>query len=152
MDDDMEDVEAFRDFMAFLAPPPRGRISSDAATGSRLFDEIGCANCHVRSLTTGPSEVAALNVRRFEPFSDFLLHDMGALGDGIQQGDAGAREMRTAPLWGLRLLGTLLHDGRAHSIEEAILAHDGQGRGARDRYAALGRARRAKLLAFMRTL
>jgi len=60
--------------------------------------------------------------------------------------------MRTAPLWGLRLLTTFLHDGRASTIEDAILAHDGQGRAARDRFAALPPAQRAMLVGFLRTL
>lgn len=69
----------------------------------------------------------------FHPYSDFLLHDMGALGDGISQGDANGREMRTAPLWGVSQRALLLHDGRATTLEDAIRAHDGQARGARDR-------------------
>ncbi len=86
-------------------------------------------------------------------YSDFLLHDMGALGDGIEQGQATGREMRTAPLWGLRLFTSFLHDGRAATIEAAILAHDGQGRRrARDRFATLPAASRASLVAFLRTL
>jgi CxxC motif-containing protein (DUF1111 family) len=152
VDDDLEDVEAFRDFMTFLAPPPRARSSLPAVQGAAVFAGLGCAGCHVPSLRTGRSEVAALRYKTLRPFSDFLLHDMGSLGDGIEQGRATGREMRTAPLWGLRILTTFLHDGRAHSIEEAILAHDGQGRRARDRFARLDARRKAKLIAFLRTL
>jgi CxxC motif-containing protein (DUF1111 family) len=152
VDDDLEDVEKFRDFMAFLAPPPRARGAYAAWEGSQLFDQVGCASCHVRALTTGPSQVAALRYRTFQPFSDFLLHDMGSLGDGIEQGQASGREMRTAPLWGLRIMTTFLHDGRAHSVDDAILAHDGQARRARDRFAGLDADRKAKLLKFLGTL
>ena len=74
---------------------------------------------------------------------------MGGLGDGIEQGLATGREMRTAPLWGIRVVTTFLHDGRAHTTEEAILAHDGQGRRARDAFAALPGDEKAKLLAFV---
>jgi CxxC motif-containing protein (DUF1111 family) len=77
---------------------------------------------------------------------------MGSLGDGTEQGHATGSEMRTAPLWGLRLLTTFLHDGRASTIEDAILAHDGQGGAARDRFAALPAGEQVKLLAFLRTL
>jgi CxxC motif-containing protein (DUF1111 family) len=77
---------------------------------------------------------------------------MGSLGDGIEQGQATGSEMRTAPLWGLRLLTTFLHDGRAQTIEDALLAHDGQARAARDRFAVLTGDERAKLLAFLRSL
>ena len=57
--------------------------------------------------------------------------------------------MRTAPLWGLRLFTTYLHDGRATTIEDAILAHDGQGRAARDRFAFLPARQKADLLSFL---
>jgi CxxC motif-containing protein (DUF1111 family) len=77
---------------------------------------------------------------------------MGALGDGIEQGDARGTELRTAPLWGLRVVTTLLHDGRAVTIEQAVLAHDGQARAARDRFDRQDRTARAKLLAFLRSL
>ena len=156
VDDDLEDVEAFRDFMRLLAPPPRAPwwigLADDVSPGSRLFERVGCATCHVRSLQTGSSDVRALGGRTFSPFSDFLLHDMGTLGDGIAQGRARGREMRTAPLWGLRLLTTYLHDGRARTIEEAILAHDGQGRRARDQFERLSPTAKSQLLAFLRTL
>lgn len=153
IDDDLTDVNKFRDFMTLLAPPsPAHPVFAGNLQGSLLFDRIGCADCHVRTLFTGPSQVAALRFRPFQPFSDFLLHDMGTLGDGIEQGQATGRDMRTAPLWGLRLVTSYLHDGRAHSLEDAILAHDGQGRGTRDRFAALPLDRQAKLIAFLRTL
>jgi CxxC motif-containing protein (DUF1111 family) len=152
VDDDLEDVERFRDFMTFLAPPVPARSASAGYSGRRVFAEIGCASCHVRSLTTGASPVAALSHRSLQPYSDFLLHDMGPLGDGIGQGQATGREMRTAPLWGLRLLTTFLHDGRAHTVEEAILAHDGQARRARDRFAALFEDEKAKFVAFLLSL
>jgi CxxC motif-containing protein (DUF1111 family) len=155
VDDDNTDVEHFRDFMSFLAPPPRHRgwnVAYATYEGSVLFDQIGCASCHVRTLVSGPSDAAALRFRTFHPFSDFLLHDMGSLGDRIVQGDATGSEMRTAPLWGMRLLTTFLHDGRAHTPEEAILAHDGQGRAARDRFAALPAHGKARLVGFLDTL
>ena len=151
-DEDLDDVEHFRDFMTLLAPAPRPWPTLDSLIGSFLFAQAGCAYCHVRTLVTGPSDVAALRFRLIQPFSDFLLHDMGMLGDGIVQGDAKGTEMRTAPLWGLRFLTTFLHDGRAHTIDEAILAHDGQGRAARDRFAALSSISKARLLAYLRTL
>ena len=88
----------------------------------------------------------------FHPYSDFLLHDMGSLGDGISQNQATGRLMRTAPLWGLRKETTLLHDGRATAIEQAILAHDGQGKRSRDRFASLPSGAKTRLLAFLNSL
>ena len=77
-------------------------------------------------------------------------------GPGLMQaaneGAASAREFRTAPLWGLRILTQFLHDGRAATIEAAIAAHDGQGRASRDRFNALNATDRNRLLAFLRSL
>ena len=64
-----------------------------------IFGATGCANCHQPTLQAGPSPVPAINGATFAPYSDFLLHDMGVLGDGIVKNQAGPTEMRTAPLW-----------------------------------------------------
>jgi len=103
-------------------------------------------------LTSGASAVAALRFQTFYPYSDFLLHDMGSLGDGIEQGPAGIRQIRTQPLWGLRTQDTLLHDGRATTPAQAILAHDGQGRRARECFKTLNSRDREALLAFLDSL
>jgi CxxC motif-containing protein (DUF1111 family) len=147
-----EDVDKFADFMTMLAPPPRGPITGQVIAGENMFEKIGCTSCHVATLHTGSSDIAALDNKPFHPYSDFLLHDMGSLGDGIEQGQASGREIRTAPLWGLRTINPLLHDGRAHTIDDAILAHDGQGRAARDRFAALEANEKSKLMAFLNSL
>jgi CxxC motif-containing protein (DUF1111 family) len=152
LNDDGEGVEAFNDFMRLLAPPARGPISQRELAGGKLFVRIGCASCHTPVLVTGPSEVAALSRRVFRPFSDFLLHDMGSLGDGVAQGGASGRQMRTAPLWGIRARTALLHDGRATTIPAAIAAHDGQGRFARARFFGLGAFERSAVLAFVKSL
>ncbi len=152
MNDTGEGVQAFADFMTFLAPPPRGTITAAAAAGERLFGNLGCESCHRATLRTGLHSVAALNQVPFHPYSDFLLHDMGSLGDGITQNRARGRLMRTAPLWGVRKVTALLHDGRARALDEAIRAHDGQARRARDRYLRLSGWDRDKLIAFLNSL
>jgi CxxC motif-containing protein (DUF1111 family) len=109
----------------------------------------------VRNLTSGSNAIAALSNKTYHPFSDFLLHDMGSLGDNIgNQGQAGLREMRTAPLWGVRFANPndLLHDGRAHSFEAAIQAHDGQGAAARNAFNAASTTDRQSLVSFLRSL
>jgi CxxC motif-containing protein (DUF1111 family) len=151
-EDDGGDVLAFTDFMRFLAPPRPPRYVGWVAEGARTFDSIGCTGCHTPSLRTGPNSMRALDRVELQPFSDFLLHDMGRLGDGIAQDGAGPTEMRTAPLWGISFQTAFLHDGRAVTVEQAILAHDGQGRRARDRFAQLDFGSRAKLLYFLRSL
>jgi CxxC motif-containing protein (DUF1111 family) len=145
-------LQQFADFMAFLAPPPIQPIPRAGQGGDQIFAAIGCADCHLPTLRSGPSPVASLNNVPFHPFSDFLLHDMGSLGDGIVQGGTGATEMRTAPLWGLRNVTAFLHDGRAQTIPAAILAHDGQGRHARDRFARLRPDDQARLVAYLSSL
>jgi CxxC motif-containing protein (DUF1111 family) len=154
LNDDGTATQAFANFMQFLAPPPRAgnMMSSDIVDGRRVFLGIGCANCHLPTLVTGRNTVKPLDRVTFHPFSDFLLHDMGSLGDGITQNLATGNLMRTQPLWGLNAAGLLLHDGRAATIEAAIQAHDGQGAAARDAFVALSSTRRAQLLAFLRSL
>lgn len=149
---DIEDNILFADFMTFLAPPSRGPITAEVRRGEKLFASIGCANCHVPTLYTGNHPSAALRYRKFSPYSDFLLHDMGPLGDGIEQGLARGTEMRTAPLWGLRTQPSFLHDGRAATVEEAILQHEGQGRESRNQFQRLTDQDRARLLAFLNSL
>jgi CxxC motif-containing protein (DUF1111 family) len=152
LNDGGEDTQALTDFMTMLTAPPRGPITADVTAGEGVFNRIGCNACHVSTLQTGSHPIAALNRVTYRPYSDFLLHDMGTLGDGIEQGAANGREIRTAPLWGLRLLTTFLHDGRTRTIEGAIGAHDGQARASRDRFSALNATERARLLAFLRSL
>src|SRR6185436_1263440 len=88
----------------------------------------GCAFCHTPTLTTGKSKIAALSNKAVNLYSDLLLHDMGVgLSDGVSQGEAGPREFRTAPLWGLGQRLFFLHDGRASDLITAIKAHQSLG-------------------------
>ena len=138
--------------MTFLAPPPRGQITASALAGEVVFFAVGCASCRRSTLRTGANPVPALHKVTFHPFSHFLLHDVGSLGDGVTQNQATGALMRTAPLWGLRKLTTYLHDGRATTLDQAILTHDGQGKKARDRYAGLPGWKKGLLLAFLNSL
>lgn len=152
VNDDGTALRAITDFMLMLAPPPRGPITPEVEEGERIFAAIGCASCHTPTLVSGPSEIQALNRKVYHPYSDFLLHDMGSMGDGLEDGAAKGNDFRTAPLWGLRAIDEFLHNGRTFTIENAILAHDGQGKAARDRFAMLDANERAQLLAFLRSL
>src|SRR5437899_18176 len=121
-------IEKFAFFARFLAPPAPsldapGGVES-IARGQKLFGAIGCALCHTPVLNTGNSAVAALRNQPVNLFSDLLVHDMGPeLADGITQGQAGGREFRTAPLWGLGQRLFFLHDGRTSDLRGAIRAH-----------------------------
>jgi CxxC motif-containing protein (DUF1111 family) len=145
-------VMQLADHTTFLAPPPRQPPRRGAEVGEALFVSIGCADCHVPAFRTGPNEVAALNEIVSFPFSDFLLHDMGSLNDGIAQNGATGHEMRTAPLWGARIRTSFLHDGRAKTLGDAILAHDGQGLMARNNFVNLPQRAQAQLLEFLGSL
>ena len=153
--DDPDDttVKELADFQAMLAPPPRGPITADVVAGENIFRAIGCANCHTPNWKTAVDHpVPAFRNITLQPYSDFLVHDMGKLGDGLPGGNAGPREMRTAPLWGLRFQTKYLHDNRAARLEDAILAHDGQGLGSANGFSRLNGAQKTQLKAFLNSL
>jgi CxxC motif-containing protein (DUF1111 family) len=125
------------------APSPKGK---------ELFGRIGCTSCHLPALSTREGLV-------IEPYTDLLLHDMGEeLADSRREFDASEKEWRTAPLWGIgkrtKVLNqrNYLHDGRARSIEEAILWHGGEAKGAQERFRALSREERRQILDFLEGL
>jgi CxxC motif-containing protein (DUF1111 family) len=125
-------IQNFANFQRFLAPPtPSSNAPGGASSigrGKALFASVGCALCHTPTLKTGNSAVAALRHKDANLFSDLLVHDMGAgLADGVTQGQAGPREFRTAPLWGLGKRIFFLHDGRTSDLVVAIQAHRSDG-------------------------
>jgi CxxC motif-containing protein (DUF1111 family) len=151
-DPDNSSITQFTQFMTLLAPPPTVALTAQSTQGQQIFQTIGCANCHLPTLKAGPSPIPQINNATFHPFSDFLLHDMGSLGDGIAQAGAGQTEMRTAPLWGARVRSTFLHDGRAKTLSQAILDHAGQGQAAANAFAALSASEQDALIAFLNSI
>lgn len=141
-------------------PPRRNAAEPDVVEGGRIFEEIGCARCHVPSLATGPSTIRTLDRVTFHPYTDLLLHDMGPeLDDGYTEGRALTSEWRTAPLWGIGLAQEsqggetfFLHDGRARSLREAIELHGGEGAASRSAFRALAASLQDRVLAFLRSL
>jgi CxxC motif-containing protein (DUF1111 family) len=144
-------VDNFEAFMKFLAPPARGAINDLVREGERVFTVIGCPSCHVPSLRTGSSANPLFDRQLVPLFSDLLLHDVGT-GDGIAQEGAGANEIRTPALWGLRFRRILLHDGSATSVEEAVERHGQEAALARLGYGRLSEAERRALIAFLLSL
>jgi len=142
------------------APPRRNAASADVVAGEALFGSSGCAKCHVATMTTGPSRIAALDRKVFHPYTDLLLHDMGPeLDDKYTEGLALTSEWRTAPLWGIGLSesaqggqGFFLHDGRARSLRAAIDFHGGEAAASRDAFRRLTPAEQELVLAFLRSL
>ncbi|MEP6652031.1 MAG: di-heme oxidoredictase family protein [Myxococcales bacterium] len=156
-----DDVENFTFFMAHLDAPPTIAISPGSAQdrGRTLFNSssLACSGCHrsdsdvFRSTSSGGIQSGIV----FAPYSDFLLHDMGTLGDGIGNlGDSVSvtHRMRTAPLWGLRSRNLKLHDGRTTDIGTAIKAHDGQGAGAANAFRGLSTSQQSDLISFLNTI
>ena len=158
LDEVQDDMANFRTFMEHLAPPPQDLSDPlGFAGGAIVFAISGCTNCHSPvPFVTPPHPFNGVPGNFvFFPFSDFATHDMGSLGDRIgNTGDSEAttRKMRTSPLWGTRFNTQLLHDGRAKTVRAAILAHDGQGKAARDTFASLPTDAQNLLIRFVNSL
>ncbi|MEF7615481.1 di-heme oxidoredictase family protein [Aquincola sp. MAHUQ-54] len=156
-------------YTATLAPPAR-RQPGDAQVlrGEKLFAQLQCAVCHRPSYVTGDAALAerfprlsspALKGLEITPYTDLLLHDMGpGLADGRPDFDAGGRQWRTPPLWGIGLIRDvnghtrLLHDGRARGVLEAVLWHGGEAQASRDGVLKLNRQEREALVKFVESL
>ncbi len=143
-----------------LAVPIRGDLSSpEVRRGMLLFQRVRCGACHVSELSTGDEGNPATTNQMIHPFTDLLLHDMGeGLADNRPDFLASGREWRTAPLWGIGISETVLpgasylHDGRARTLDEAILWHGGEGEGAKEAFRTMSATDRAALSAFLRSL
>jgi CxxC motif-containing protein (DUF1111 family) len=152
-------IDRQTDFQRFLSQPPQTPRSG--MTGASVFAAVGCTDCHVATpyVTKTVAEAALSNIT-VHPYSDYLLHDMGSLGDGIVQGTATETQIKTPALWGVRVRATvaLLHNGSAtgqtpeDNMRTAILAHDGEAATSRDAYAALSAPQQQSLLDFLDSL
>jgi CxxC motif-containing protein (DUF1111 family) len=155
---DRAEVDAITDFVRFLAPPNRADLADEdvravVRDGERSFDKIGCADCHVQRLRTGPNVVAALDRKLVPLYSDLLLHDMGPGLAGVCGPTATPSELRTEILWGLRYRREgYMHNGKARSLEEAIALHDGEARGSRVAFRRLSRPQQEALIRFLQSL
>lgn len=154
-------LEVLLFYIRALAVPARRNVDDpQLRRGEQLFEQLQCAVCHVPTLATGEfPALPQLAHQTIHPYTDLLLHDMGdGLADGRPDFEAGPRDWRTSPLWGLglsqRVNGNafLLHDGRARNVVEAILWHGGEAQGSRDAFARLPRAEREALVAFLLSL
>ena len=150
VDLDADTLNLMADYLRMLEIPNRPPDEAGAA----LFEEVGCATCHVPSLRTRADyPIEALADIDAPVFTDMLLHDMGdGLADGVVELGASGRQWRTAPLVGLRFQRAYLHDGRAPDLRTAILEHEGPGseaNGAVAAYEALSDADAEALLTFV---
>lgn len=142
------------------APIQRNQGDAEVIAGKQVFLSISCGKCHTPQLQTGPSSIAALSNKTIFPYTDLLLHEMGpGLNDGYTEGRALASEWRTPPLWGLGLSKNsqggqvfLMHDGRAKSIEEAILLHGGEATQSKNSFQQLSSTDKSRILKFLESL
>jgi CxxC motif-containing protein (DUF1111 family) len=148
-------------YVALLGVPARRNLSGGAElAGEQLFASAGCIGCHKATLTTSAfAPMTELRNQTIHPYTDLLLHDMGpGLADGLGEGIASGSEWRTPALWGIGLTAGVsggeayLHDGRARSVSEAILWHDGEGAKSKAAFVAMSSTQRSQLLAFLASL
>lgn len=150
-------VERFTDFQRYLAAPPQ--TPRAGMNGEALFEQIGCATCHVSTYVTGTAPEAALSGQTIQPYSDFLLHDMGALADGFVEANAAENQMMTRALWGLGSRQSFLHDGRISGtgtflddMDAVIQEHDGDAAASRAAFNALSGAEQQQVADFLQSL
>ena len=155
------ELEKLAKYSALLGVTPRRALDDPAAQrGQALFRQIKCASCHAPLLKTGPYHpLAELQNQTIRPYTDLLLHDMGqGLADNLGEGTASGRDWRTAPLWGIGLTAAVsggeayLHDGRARTLEEAILWHGGEAETSRELFRKMSEAERAAIVTFLKGL
>ena len=148
-------------WQAALAPPAARNLElPQVKRGEQLFQQAGCAACHVPELRTGDYPLLPIIANTtFRAFTDLLLHDMGEdLADGRPDFLAGPRDWRTPPLWGIGLSAQvngsphLLHDGRARNVLEAILWHGGEAKAAKDAFSKMPADEREALISFVNAI
>ncbi len=166
--DDVEDPEVsasiVRNVVFYVRtlkiPPRRDENDPTVQAGEQVFKQINCVGCHVATLVTTTSDIAALSEVAVHPYTDLLMHDMGPeLDDGYTEGTALTFEWRTAPLWGLGLAADsqgsspfYLHDGRARTLDQAIQLHGGEASNSRSAYNTLSETEKQELFAFLMSL
>ncbi len=138
----------------------RSLTDTQCLQGEQLFISANCVQCHAPTLVTSPYHpIAELRNQTIHPYTDLLLHDMGpGLADNMGEGNATGSEWRTAPLWSIGLTAGVsdgeayLHDGRARSLEEAILWHGGEAAASQQAFINMSATNRAALIAFLKSL
>ncbi len=149
------------DFNRNIAPVKRRKPEHPTTLRGRdRFYQVGCHNCHNPNFVTGNSQsFPHLGGQNIWPYTDLLLHDMGKeLADNRPDFEASGSEWRTPPLWGIGLSqkvngsDALLHDGRAQTVEEAILWHGGEAQQSKHNFINLDKSNRNALVRFVNSL
>jgi CxxC motif-containing protein (DUF1111 family) len=138
-----------------LGVPKRQAEDQRIDAGYAVFVRLGCSDCHRPSYEVHRPYARDRVTMAIWPFSDLLLHDL-AYAD--QPAEGGREFWRTTPLWGLGRVeatlghGAYLHDGRARTLEEAILWHGGEAAPSRYLFLESTSDAQSALLAFLRSL
>jgi CxxC motif-containing protein (DUF1111 family) len=155
------DLANLTKYVALLGVSARRDISNaQALQGEQLFATANCTKCHTPTLTTSAFHpMTELRNQTIHPYTDLLLHDMGpGLADNLGEASASGSQWRTSPLWSIGLTAGLsggeayLHDGRARSLEEAILWHGGEAAQAKEAFRNMTATDRAALVTFLKSL
>ena len=146
-------------FQTLAVPAQRDYDDENVLKGKALFSSLQCVACHKPKQITGSHEIEALSNQTIYPYTDLLLHDMGeGLADNRPVFDANGKEWRTPPLWGIGLAQRInpdtsfLHDGRAKTLEEAILWHGGEAQQSTDKFKSLSQSERGDLIEYLKSL
>jgi len=155
------DLDKMTRYIALLGVSARRDVTNaEAIRGEQLFSIAQCVKCHAPTLATSPYHpMTELRSQTIHPYTDLLLHDMGpGLSDSMGEVDAAGSEWRTPPLWSIGLTAGVsggeayLHDGRARTLEEAILWHGGEADGAKDAFRTMPATDRSALIKFLKSL
>ncbi|MBW8864202.1 MAG: c-type cytochrome, partial [Verrucomicrobia bacterium] len=156
-----DDLDKMTRYVALLGVSARRDLTNaQALQGEQLFASANCTKCHVPTLTTSPYHpMTELRNQIIHPYTDLLLHDMGSgLADNMGEGTATGSEWRTSPLWSIGLTTGVsggeayLHDGRARSLEEAILWHGGEAEASKEIFRNMSATDRAAVIKFLKSL
>lgn len=159
-DIDQQVLDTTTFYVQTLGVPERTLLDDpQVRRGEKLFSQANCTTCHISTLKTGDSQIKVLANQTIHPYTDLLLHDLGTgLADGRPDFEANGSEWRTSPLWGVGLTQTVLpysgylHDGRARTLEEAILWHGGEAEASKTGFMALEKGDRQAVLKFLNSL
>ncbi len=157
---DLKTLDAVTFYTQTLSVPSRTLTHDpEVKKGEKLFAQANCAACHTTTLKTGNHPVKVVAHQAIHPYTDLLLHDMGeGLADGRPDFDASGSEWRTTPLWGVGLTQTILpysgylHDGRARTLEEAVLWHGGEAERSKESFRTMAKPDRTALIRFLNSL
>jgi CxxC motif-containing protein (DUF1111 family) len=150
------------------------------AAGKRAFNEFGCADCHVPDLGSVrgiysdmllhemgekmvdvQTAVPELKVNR--TVTQVAVGGGGGYGSTVSLRSLvnvsveeipsnPEREWKTPPLWGVRDSYPYLHDGRALTLQDAIMQHGGEGERAAAAFQQASPSRQQELISFLEAL